>query len=80
MFFFLLLHYSPRKRPPSYAHDCSGELCDEEEMSECNAAMILVTLSLSPKSPKNGGIFYFRHTLFTIVIASYFVKVFFGFV
>ncbi|KAM7360161.1 glucose transporter 4 enhancer factor [Cochliomyia hominivorax] len=48
--------HNSRKRPPSYAHDSinAGDTYDEEEMNENNAAMILVTLSLSPKSPKNG--------------------------
>ncbi|KNC31831.1 hypothetical protein FF38_12439, partial [Lucilia cuprina] len=47
--------HNSRKRPPSYAHDSiNGDNYDEEEMNENNAAMILVTLSLSPKSPKNG--------------------------
>ncbi|XP_061392569.1 protein split ends-like, partial [Musca vetustissima] len=49
--------HNSRKRPPSCATtECNGgDQYDEEEMNENNAAMILVTLSLSPKSPKNGG-------------------------
>ncbi|XP_073847476.1 glucose transporter 4 enhancer factor isoform X2 [Musca autumnalis] len=49
--------HNSRKRPPSCATECNGgggDQYDEEEMNENNAAMILVTLSLSPKSPKNG--------------------------
>uniref|UniRef100_A0A1A9WEK6 Uncharacterized protein n=1 Tax=Glossina brevipalpis TaxID=37001 RepID=A0A1A9WEK6_9MUSC len=40
----LLMKYelNSRKRPPSYTHECSGDQCDEEEMNECNAAMILL--------------------------------------
>ncbi|XP_075147026.1 glucose transporter 4 enhancer factor isoform X2 [Haematobia irritans] len=47
--------HNSRKRPPSCATESNGcDQYDEEEMNENNAAMILVTLSLSPKSPKNG--------------------------
>ncbi|XP_037952620.1 zinc finger protein 395 [Teleopsis dalmanni] len=46
--------HNSRKRPPSYSHECSDNQCNEEEMNECNAALILMNLSNSPKSPKNG--------------------------
>ncbi|XP_018799329.1 PREDICTED: zinc finger protein 704 isoform X1 [Bactrocera latifrons] len=40
-----------RKRPQPYTHDCfSGQCGDKEEMEECQAAMILMKLSHSPKN------------------------------
>ncbi|XP_049304569.1 zinc finger protein 704 isoform X1 [Bactrocera dorsalis] len=42
---------SSRKRPQPYTHDCfSGQCGDKEEMEECQAAMILMKLSHSPKN------------------------------
>ncbi|TMW48386.1 hypothetical protein DOY81_006533 [Sarcophaga bullata] len=46
--------HNSRKRPPSCAYECNGDTYDEDEMNENNAAMILLNLSHSPKSPKSG--------------------------
>ena len=58
----MYLFCSSRKRPPSYLHDCDGIPCDEEDMKACNAALILMNLSNSPKSPKNGGTSHYCDT------------------
>ncbi|XP_030239831.1 zinc finger protein 395 isoform X2 [Drosophila navojoa] len=39
-----------RKRPPSDTYDCSSDQCKVDEMSECNAALILMNLHNSPNT------------------------------
>lgn len=50
-----MLFCSSRKRRPSFNHDgdlfLSG-LRDDEQMNECNAALVLMSLSGSPHSPR----------------------------
>lgn len=53
--FFSLLCCSSRKRRPSYTHDGDmymGGFRDDEQMDECNAALVLMSLSGSPHSPR----------------------------
>ncbi|CAD6995571.1 unnamed protein product [Ceratitis capitata] len=43
--------FTSRKRPQPYTHEFfSGQCGDKEEMEECNAALILMKLSHSPKN------------------------------
>lgn len=50
-----ILFFRSRKRRPSFSHDgdlfLSG-LRDDEQMNECNAALVLMSLSGSPHSPR----------------------------
>lgn len=46
---------SSRKRRPSFSHDGDlflNGLRDDEQMNECNAALVLMSLSGSPHSPR----------------------------
>lgn len=52
---FFFLSCSSRKRRPSYTHDGDmymGGFRDDEQMDECNAALVLMSLSGSPHSPR----------------------------
>lgn len=52
---FFILYFSSRKRRPSYSQDeVYGEINTDVQMNECNAALVLMSLSCSPHSPKNG--------------------------
>lgn len=45
---------SSRKRRTSYTQDERDYLLDGDEMDECNAALVLMSLSCSPNSPRQG--------------------------
>ncbi|XP_031630888.1 zinc finger protein 704 isoform X2 [Contarinia nasturtii] len=50
-----LSQYGSRKRRPSFSHDGDlflNGLRDDEQMNECNAALVLMSLSGSPHSPR----------------------------
>lgn len=47
-------HYRSRKRRTSYTQDERDYLFDGDEMDECNAALVLMSLSCSPNSPRQG--------------------------
>lgn len=52
---FFIVSFSSRKRRPSFSHDGDlflNGLRDDEQMNECNAALVLMSLSGSPHSPR----------------------------
>lgn len=63
MLIFSLIIFSSRKRRPSYSQDeIYGEINTDVQMNECNAALVLMSLSCSPHSPKNGKFdTFFKH-------------------
>ena len=54
--FFFLFNRS-RKRRTSYTQDEREYLLDGDDMDECNAALVLMSLSCSPNSPRQGECF-----------------------
>lgn len=57
LYLFKLYFFCPRsrKRRPSFSHDSDLYLSgfqDDEQMDECNAALVLMSLSGSPHSPR----------------------------
>lgn len=46
--------YRSRKRRTSYTQDEREYLLDGDDMDECNAALVLMSLSCSPNSPRQG--------------------------
>jgi hypothetical protein len=53
------LFNSSRKRRTSYTQDEREYLLDGDDMDECNAALVLMSLSCSPNSPRQGESCYF---------------------
>lgn len=52
---FFFCHFnSSRKRRTSYTQDEREYLLDGDDMDECNAALVLMSLSCSPNSPRQG--------------------------
>lgn len=65
---FFCVTCSSRKRRTSYTldeHDFSFNNINDDQMNECNAALVLMSLSCSPNSPKQGNISFinFEQTL-----------------
>lgn len=53
--FSYFFNYSSRKRRPSYSQDGDlylNSMRDDDQMDECNAALVLMSLSGSPHSPR----------------------------
>lgn len=55
---FPMFIYRSRKRRTSYSQDdfLLDNMNDDEQMDECNAALVLMSLSCSPNSPRQGQI------------------------
>jgi hypothetical protein len=62
-FIFHSISNRSRKRRTSYSQDEREYLLDGDDMDECNAALVLMSLSCSPNSPRQGNVlpilFYF---------------------
>jgi hypothetical protein len=54
---FLICFSRSRKRRTSYSQDDREDMFDSDEMDECNAALVLMSLSCSPNSPHSGNFF-----------------------
>lgn len=52
---FIISIYRSRKRRTSYTQDDSDDWLDSDGMNECNAALVLMSLSGSPNSPHQGN-------------------------
>lgn len=64
--------YRSRKRRTSYTQDEREYLLDGDDMDECNAALVLMSLSCSPNSPRQGKWFkLFKVTVFFCVVQAF---------
>lgn len=58
--------YRSRKRRTSYTQDDSDDWLDSDGMNECNAALVLMSLSGSPNSPHQGNMSFFLPFFFLL--------------
>jgi hypothetical protein len=65
------LFYRSRKRRTSYSQDDREDMFDSDEMDECNAALVLMSLSCSPNSPHPGMIFVCHFSLLSFQFFNY---------
>lgn len=61
---FLLHFLRSRKRRTSYTQDERDDMFDGDDMDECNAALVLMSLSCSPNSPRQGEFVFFLISLY----------------